>query len=635
MKSDFSVISRKLFLGPNLDLDQQALVLDLQMENEIDLEKLWREVVERFPELAAAESPRAFPELFARAVIQVQQLGMNLFATKWAVREENGHHLVAIQYIDPRTVERCVDFVQDWLQDVLAGRPFRFKNRYDEITYGFYKSGFGGPTIYSIIEAGYRSRLPMFYLRSEDVFQWGQGRKQLRGRSTVLHRDSIKDTELTTYKDRAKEFLDDLGFPVPQGGIVYDESEAETAADTIGYPVVTKPVAGHKGQGVTTGIHNRHELKLGFDIARDASENKNDGIIVERQISGTDHRLLTVRGKFVAALQRIPAYVVGDGTHSIEELIEVENTRPERADTPRSPLGKIKIDENLVQFIREKGFSLRDVPPKDLTLVLRRVANISAGGVSVNVTGIIHPLNVKLAEDVAKFLNVHALGIDLLAEDISKPWTESPCAIIEINAGPGVFMHLVPAQGESINVPEMILKTYFPTPAAARIPTIVFNKLSQGTGEKLTRFALKEVGVEEVGVARQDGVFFNNAFFSNRPEHNANIRNLMRNTRLDMAILEYTEDQIRQEGLYHWGTDVAVLDAPTDTERRALVRDLLPGGLVIEIDRSKKQFQVSGNGGKPVRHQCTRSVDEALVKLLEPTLKKLIHLYNIENAVKD
>ena len=128
--------------------------------------------------------------------------------------------------------------------------------------------------------------LPTFYLQSEDVLQWGYGRKQLRGRSTVLHRDSIKDTELTTFKDRAKAFLDDLGLPVPHGDIVFDADEARRAAARLGFPVVTKPVAGHKGQGVTTGIASERDLELGFKLAVEASATADDGVIVEQQIVG-------------------------------------------------------------------------------------------------------------------------------------------------------------------------------------------------------------------------------------------------------------------------------------------------------------------------------------------------------------
>ena len=188
-------------------------------------------------------------------MIEVQRLDMGLFATRWAATAAgDGVATVAVQFVDPEVCRRCVALVADWLRDELDGRAFDFEARYAAVLRRFLRSHFGGPTIYSLLEAGYRAGIPDFYLESEDVVQWGYGRKQLRGRSTVLHRDSIKDTELTTYKDRAKAFLDDLGLPIPRGEIVFDVDEAQDAASRVGFPVVTKPVAGHKGQGVTTGV---------------------------------------------------------------------------------------------------------------------------------------------------------------------------------------------------------------------------------------------------------------------------------------------------------------------------------------------------------------------------------------------
>ncbi|MBN1552135.1 cyanophycin synthetase, partial [bacterium] len=425
MKKALIITNKKLYLGPNTYLDQQAITLHIEFETNMNLETLWHTISQKIPEFKDSSVPKTIGELFARTAVQVQQLNMNLFANKWTSQPENGYEVVAFQYIDPVTGDRTVDFVCDWINDIVEGREFPFKVRLTELEHLFSKSSFGGPTIYSIIEAGYKNGIPMFYIKSEDVFQWGQGRKQLRGRSTVLHRDSIKDTELTSFKDLAKNFLDDLGFPVPKGMLCYSLREAENAADQIGYPVVTKPVSGHKGQGVSTNLTCIEDVRIGFEIARDAGENRYDPIIVEKYVVGTDHRLLTISGKFVAALQRIPAYVVGNGELSIEELIHRENNRSVRADTPRSALGKIKIDDDLVSFIREKGLSLSDIPAENEIITLRRVANLSAGGVSVNVTDKIHPLNIKLAEDVARFLDVHVLGIDLLSEDIAKPWTET------------------------------------------------------------------------------------------------------------------------------------------------------------------------------------------------------------------
>ena len=632
--SHFDLNDLRAFPGPSVPLPVEAVAFELAHSADLDVDHVWSAVVRRFPELEGEDRPHAFAELFARAVIVVQRLGMGLFATRWSVTAAGENvATVAVQYVDPDVCRRCVELVADWLRDELDGRAFDFEARYAVVLRRFLRSRFGGPTIYSLLEAGNRAGFPDFYLESEDVIQWGYGRKQLRGRSTVLHRDSIKDTELTTYKDRANAFLADLGLPVPRGEIVFEMDEAQSAAARLGFPVVTKPVAGHKGQGVTTGISSERDLKMGFELAVAASESADDGVIVERQIAGTDHRLLTVGGRFVAALQRVPAYVAGDGRHTVEELIALENARPERADTPRSPMGKIAIDDNLVQFVRDQGRSLRDIPASGEELILRRVANISQGGVSVNVTDVIHPLNAKLAEDVARFLDVHVLGIDLIAEDITRPWTESACAIIEINAGPGVFMHLVPAQGESIDVPSIVLRGHFPTPKSARIPVLVFNRLDAATAARLTELGLRCPGVEEVGVARLDGLYFNGEFFSLRPEHIANVRNMMRSPRLDMALIEYDERHLLDEGLYNWGADVVVLDCPTRIERETLSRDLLPGGLVIEVDEAAGLLRLRPRDGEPSTRPLGDSLADGLAGALDALLAGMADAYNVRNAV--
>lgn len=626
MSNKVTMLKRKKYLGPSFDLNQQAIILELSTNGPIDIKALWEKIGQQLEGLSDVPTPAGIGELYARTFIEVQQLGMNLFARQWSIRNENGSEIVAVQYIDPQTGERVSDFVYDWIRDLLSGRTFPFQPRYEELTHMFTRSGFGGPTIYSIVEAGYKRNLPMFYLPSEDVFQWGQGRKQLRGRSTVLHRDSIKDTELTSFKDRSKAFLDDFGFPSPKGTLCTNDSEAMAFAAEFGYPLVTKPLAGHKGQGVSTNILTPEELRIGLEVAREASTNRRDPVIVEQHVTGTDHRLLTISGKFTAALQRIPAYVDGDGQHSIEQLIDIENSRPERADTPRSALGKIKIDDDLVQFIKTAGHSLSEIPPAGQRITLRRVANISAGGVSINVTDRIHPRNIKMAEDVARFLDVHVLGIDLLAEDISKPWDESPCSIIEINAGPGVFMHLVPAKGESIDVPGKIMEAFFPNPESARIPTLVFNHLSQNMANKLTEIGLKQNGIEEIGTACIDGVWFNNEFFSKRPEHIGNIRNIMRNPKLDMAVIEYNEPILLAEGMYHWGADVVVLENPTDVER-ILARDLLDHGTLIEIDASAKKIAITRNRKTTTRLLGRRSKETVLGEILAPVISDLAALY--------
>ncbi|HEY5489503.1 MAG TPA: hypothetical protein VIK00_06650, partial [Candidatus Limnocylindrales bacterium] len=207
-------------------------------------------------------------------------------------------------------------------------------------------------------------------------------------------------------------------------------------------------------------------------------------------------------------------------------------------------------------------------------------------------------------------------------------------AIIEINAGPGVFMHLVPARGESIDVPAIVLRGHFPTPASARVPVLVFNRLDAATATRLTELGARCPGVEEVGVARLDGLFFNGEFFSRRPDHIANVRNMMRSPRLDMAIIEYDEEHLLDEGLYNWGADVVVLERPTRVERETLTRDLLPGGLVVEVDEAAGQLRLTPRDGEPSTLPLGDSLAEGLAGALEPLLAVLAEFYNVQNAVE-
>ncbi|MBN1551997.1 hypothetical protein JW979_11025, partial [bacterium] len=196
-----------------------------------------------------------------------------------------------------------------------------------------------------------------------------------------------------------------------------------------------------------------------------------------------------------------------------------------------------------------------------------------------------------------------------------------------INAGPGVFMHLVPAEGESIDVPDKIITAFFPNSEYARVPTLVFNKLPSKVTDRILKFCEKDSRVEEVGLATARGVYFNGNFFSNRPEHTANIRNVMRNPKLDMALIEYSDSIVQNEGLYHWGADLVVLDQPTDAEK-ILERDLLPNGVKIEVDRVNKEVLIHKNGTVQKNAFTANTLPTAIYKAIEPELKRLIEKYH-------
>jgi cyanophycin synthetase len=412
--------------------------------------------------------------------------------------------------------------------------------------------------------------------------QYGYGSRQVRGIATTFDCDSHLDSDFTTNKDDCKAFLSTLGFPVPQGDIVASREEALTAARRIGYPVAVKPVVGHKGIGVTADVRTPEELEFAFNRAvRAIADNQPIRVIVEQSISGTDFRLLCVNGRFVAATERRPASVVGDGRSTIAELIVQENSTPARTDTPTSPLGKIKCDESMEMYLAEQGLSLDSVIEVDRTVYLRKVANLSAGGLSIDATSTVHPDNIILAQDIAQHFRLTCLGIDVIARTLAKSWKDRDFGIIEINAAPGIFMHLKPAVGQSeTDVPSHILETFFASDSEARIPIISFNRVSVQELQEVIDDILLHHPHWTVGAVCRHAVFVNRSEKILNKHYNTNVQNLLRNPKLNLLIAEYGENLLEQEGMFYHGSNIVVLDNPTETEMM-LARDTFDHSTVV------------------------------------------------------
>lgn len=528
-------------------------------------------------------------DLFIQTAIEIQKLEMELYAHLSKRTEINGNiHEIALETIHEHTGEDTVYLTEEFLNALISGTPYPFDERFQKLQVDFDKTLFGGPTLYSIVHAAYRARVPMFYLPLENQFQWGYGIRQRRGRSTTISIDGIKDTEFTCFKDTVKDFLDAAGFPVPRGGVFTRLDSALEYAEELSFPLVVKPVSGHKGQGVTTNITSSEELSGAFNgLLENGIE---DGIIVEQQVTGHDHRILCVGGTCAAVLKRIPAYVDGDGKQTIEELITEENATFVRRNNARSPLARIMIDDDLRAFLRLQKLNLESIPDDGVRVFLRRVANISAGGVSINVTDETHPDNKKLAEHVAAFLNVHALGIDVLAEDITKSWRESPLSIIEINAGPGVFMHLAPAKGGSIDVPMIIMESMFPNGLRGRIPILSFNALTPSLRRELAKHIRAACPGRILGSANTEGIHINAEFLSKLDSQWNQVEFLLRHQKLELAMIENSESDIKNHGLRYMGADIVCLLHPAEVET-ILARDIEPGGWIIMSSESAHMIQ--------------------------------------------
>ncbi|MEH1900716.1 ATP-binding protein [Nostoc sp.] len=588
----FDIFNFKHYIGPNPYLNTGALVFDLALIDSreplpiedyiariaVDAERLVKS--DRYPHLAS-QSYESHADLFAQVVSEVGKLDMDLHLSHWSVKPYPNCTRISVQSLHERTTREVVYIVWDWFEAITQNEDFNFDEQLVKLQNRFRASVYGGPTVYALLRTAYEKGIPAFYLWEEGLMQYGLGKKHVRGIATTFNCDSHLDSEFTTRKDDCKAFLKTLGFPVPEGDIVFSEKEALAAAKQIGYPVAVKPVVGHKGIGVTADVQDSKELVSAYNRALAAiPEDQLTRIIVEKSISGSDFRLLCVNGRFVAATERRPASVVGDGYLTLVELIRQENRKPARLDTPTSPMSKIQIDEAMELYLDEQRLSLDSVIEKGRTVYLRKVANLSAGGISIDATQTVHDDNIILAQDIAQHFQLTCLGIDVITKSLSESWKFSNFAILEINAAPGVLMHLKPSVGESVDVPSHILETFFESGTDARIPIITFNKISVEELQATIDHILLQHPNWTIGAICRDAVFVNRSKKVLSKNYNSNVQTLLRHPKLDLLIAEYGEDILNEEGMFYQSSNIVVLDNPTETEM-ILVRDVFDGSTVV------------------------------------------------------
>ncbi|NJK72158.1 MAG: cyanophycin synthetase [Synechococcaceae cyanobacterium SM2_3_60] len=590
----FDLFNLRHYVGPNPYLDTAALTFDFALNGDIaplPLAEYEHVLRQRLPGLPTCQS---YPQLFAEAAALVNGLDMDLPLRQYRVHAFGRFDRIALQTLHSRTTRSVLFFVWDWLEAIQQRQMFDYDGQMRKLQEIFRISAYGGPTVYALYQAAQQQQIPAFYLWDEHLMQYGFGKHQVRGVATSFASDSNLDSDFTTHKDDCKIFLDNMGLPVPVGGVVQTLEAAQALAVELGFPLAIKPVSGHKGIGVTANVQSDEEVEFAFEKALEAiPDNVPKDVIVEQSIQGNDFRLLCVAGKFVAAVERQPPWVVGNGFSTILSLIAQENAKPERLDTPTSPLGKIPCDESLAMCLAEQGLSVASVPRPGERVYVRKVANLSSGGVSIDATQQVHPDTIMLAQDIAQHFRLTCLGIDVIAADISQSWRQGNFGIIEINAAPGIYMHLKPAIGESVDVPSQILQTFFATPKDARIPIVTVNYTDVASLQALIDTVLFRHPGWTVGGVCWDALFINRVEKFMHPSYNQNILNLLRNPKLDVLIAEYSHRTLERSGMFYEGSDLVILDNPTERER-LLARQVVPGGTVITCEGQQVSVQSQG-----------------------------------------
>ena len=363
-----------------------------------------------------------------------------------------------------------------------------------------------GPSTGSIIEEAVARGIPWIRLNEYSLCQLGYGANQKRIQATVTSSTSSIGVELACDKTDTKFLLDEAQVPVPQGEIIRSAEELKEAVDRLGYPLAIKPVNGNHGRGITADITTWKTAQLAFEEAQQISKR----VIIERRIEGEDHRLLVINHKLVAAARRDPAHVVGDGEHTIQQLIDTINEDPRRGYGHEKVLTAIVVDDMTQSILDAEGYTLDTVLPEGQRLNLKDTANLSTGGTATDVTHKVHPEVEFMAQRVSKIIGLDICGIDVMTTDISLPLSETKGAVLEVNAAPGFRMHIAPTDGLPRNVAAPVLDMLFPPGASSRIPIVsITGTNGKTTTTRLTAHLMKMQGYK-VGYTTSDGIYVNN-----------------------------------------------------------------------------------------------------------------------------
>jgi cyanophycin synthetase len=490
--------------------------------------------------------------------IELQNLaGIQAGFGKARQTSRRGIYKVAVRARNEEVGRAALSLARDLVMAAIEDRPFDVATAIDDLRQKIDDHHLG-PSTACIVQAAAERRIPVTRLNSGNLVQLGYGASQRRIWTAETERTSAIGENIASDKDLTKRLLQSCGIPVPEGEVVEDADAAWEAAQDIGLPVVVKPLDGNHGRGVVLDLSREEDVRAAFAVA----DAEGSGVIVERFVRGHEHRLLVVGDKLVAVACGEEAWVTGNGKDSVEALIELQiNSDPRRGVNEDFPLNKISLDEDpvIVLELARQQLTRSSVPADGQRVLIQRNGNVAA-----DVTERVHPDNAAMATLAARIVGLDIAGIDVVAEDISRPFVEQGAAFVEFNAGPGLLMHLQPASGKKQPIGEAIIDHLFPSAEQqGRIPIFGITG-SQGTAAIAQRLAtLLRLAGYRVGLACRDGLYFGARQVDKRNAVNwAAGERLLMNRLIDIAVIESDAALILREGLAYDRCQVGIV---TDT----------------------------------------------------------------------
>ena len=551
--------------GPNLWSHHtaiQAVVICTPTEWAItDLSGFETRLRARFPEISSFQPTGHDDSVPLARVLELATLGLQAQAgcpvtfscTKPTM--EAGVFQVVVEYSEEAVGRLALELAQSLCQSALDDTAFDLADVLHQLR-ELDEDVRLGPSTGSVVNAALARNIPYSRMTDGSMVRFGWGSKQRRIQAAEIDATSAIAEAIAQDKELSKRLLHAAGVPVPRGRAVRDADDAWAAAQDIGLPVVVKPLDGNQGKGVTVNILSEAQLRAAYAVAIEFR----DTVLVERYMPGNDFRLLVVGDKLVAAARRDPPKVVGDGVHTVAQLVDMVNADPRRGDGHATSLTKIRFDDIARSCLRSQGFEADAIPDKGQRVNLRNNANLSTGGSATDVTDDVHPDVAARAVTAAHMVGLHICGVDLVCDSILRPIEEQGGGVVEVNAAPGLRMHLSPSFGKGRPVGEAIMSSLFKNGQDGRIPIVAVT----GTNGKTTTVRLISHLLAQqgwcVGMTNTDGVYVDgHCIDTGDCSGPKSAKNVLHHPDVDAAVLETARGGILREGLAFDKCDVAVV----------------------------------------------------------------------------
>lgn len=499
--------------------------------------------------------PLSLAHVLENAALALQsQSGCSVIFGRTTRTLEDGVYQVVVQYCEEAVGRRAVALATELILAALNDGSFDAQVAINELR-DLDESERLGPSTGSIVDAAVARGIPYRRLTRGSLVQFGWGSRQRRIQAAEVDSTSGVAEAIAQDKELTKQLLNAAGVPVPLGRPVSDADDAWAAAMEIGMPVVVKPQDGNQGKGVTVNIVTREQLNAAFDSAATYGE-----VMVEKFLPGFDYRLLVVGDRLVAAARRDPPQVIGDGTSTVRQLVDTVNLDPRRGEGHATSLTKIRLDDIAIGRLEAQGLTPDSVPARGQRVVLRNNANLSTGGTATDVTDTVHPEVAARAVDAAQMVGLHICGVDMVCENVLRPLEEQHGGVVEVNAAPGLRMHISPSFGRGRAVGEAVMDTLYAHGDDGRIPVVaVTGTNGKTTTARLINHILASSGLR-TGMTNTDGVWVDGRQTdSGDCSGPKSARNVLLHPEVDAAVFEVARGGVLREGLGFDRCQVAVV----------------------------------------------------------------------------